>query len=115
MKLASEELIGKEEIFAFEARLTVLQESHSRGQWECGSWPRWCSDGPRSGGPQSIRHRRKEMETSRPVDSLENLRGRCNRGSVGEARSPSGGKSFFSNVLLLFSVSFILEVETLMA
>ncbi len=44
-----------------------------------------------------------------------NLRGRCNRGSVGEARSPSGGKSFFSHVLLLFSVSFILEVETLMA
>ncbi len=55
------------------------------------------------------------METSRPVDSLENLRGRCNRGSVGEARSPSGGKSFFSNVLLLFTVSFILEVDTLMA
>lgn len=96
-----------------EARLTALQESHSRGQWECGSWPRWCSDGLRSGGQQSIRCRRKEMETSRPADSLENLRGRCNRGSVGEARSPSGGKSFFSHVLLLFSVSFMLEVDML--
>lgn len=96
-----------------EARLTALQESHSRGQWECGSWPRWCSDGLWSGGQQSIRCRRKEMETSRPADSLENLRGRCNRGSVGEARSPSGGKSFFSHVLLLFSVSFMLEVHML--
>lgn len=70
----------------------------SRGQWERGSRPSWCWDGPLSSGPPSrqrmakakarlrARARARGPGATRPAASLENLT-RCRAVCAGEART----------------------------